>query len=121
MSTQITDRTSRVRNSPLYDWLKEEIKKIPPTMTIAQMKKFIISKFIGFRADRENCITLNIITYVMMIRYYHGRNPDATTDELATLYETRITRRGIASELDRLPERLIKTLYVISDSVKNKD
>lgn len=105
---------------PLYESLKEGMRKIPGDLTIVHMKKAIASKFIGFRSDRSNCIILNELTYIIILRYYHGRYNDTDDEELLHIYKCKNMNRSVIFELNNLPERLIKMLYVLSESIKNK-
>ena len=123
MSTQKHEESLPPPNLPLYEILRNGMEKIPPSVSLIQMRKYIVSKFIGFRSDRENCIVLNEIAFVVILRYYHSRHRNCTQEELREelrdLYSVKITSKGAVFKLIEIPDRLTRIIYVLADTIKN--
>lgn len=121
MSTQLQQYDSNPPNFPLYEELKEKIKEIPSSLSPAQMRRIITNKYIAFRIDRKQCANLCIITYIIILRFYDGRHEEVDLPTLLSIYKGKVNSKGVRFELENLPDRLVKMIYVLVDSIKGKE
>jgi hypothetical protein len=121
MSTQIQQYESNIPNFPLYEELKERAKNIPSTLSAGQMRRIISNKYITFRAEGKQFADLCIITYVVMLRFYHGRHEDVKNSKFLSMYKCKTGPKSVRFELDNVPDRLVKMIYALVDSIKSKD
>lgn len=96
---------------PIYNQIKARTADIKEVDT-----KVITSMSLNIRLDRKNCTQMLEHIAVLIIRFYIGRHPHCTDEELSRIYYAHTTINGTQFMLNNLPTML---LIIIQDYVKS--